>query len=153
MMIRTPVFTVGILSAFLLTSCNRELTLQSYLVESQTKKGFTSIDLPMSFIQPKKDEVSDEIKNVYQSIRKVNLVGFPYSNNEVTYETEKKTLKAIFKNSDSYKNLIKADLKGTKLNLYYNDDMDSIDEFIVFGYSKEVGLGVARILGEDMNPL
>ena len=44
------------------------------------------------------------------------------------------------------------DVKGMKMNIYYTGISDAIDEVIAFGYSKEAGVGVARILGENMNP-
>ena len=44
------------------------------------------------------------------------------------------------------KSTITCDMEGRILTM--NDGAVQI-----FGYSKEVGLGVARILGEDMNPL
>lgn len=38
------------------------------------------------------------------------------------------------------------------VKVYYTGDTDAIDEIIAFGYSKKVGVGVARLLGENMNP-
>ena len=80
------------------------------------------------------------------------MIGLPYLNNEAAYEVEKKTLSTILKNSKSYKNLMRMDVKGMKMSVYCNGDSDAIDEVIAFGYSKEVGVGVARILGKNMNP-
>ena len=142
----------AVILSVLCISCNKEQSLQSYLVESQDKPGFMSIDVPLSFIQLKTNEVPNDIKEAYKSIRKVNLVGLPYLNNEAAYEVEKKTLSTILKNSKSYKNLMRMDVKGMKMSVYCNGDSDAIDEVIAFGYSKEVGVGVARILGKNMNP-
>ena len=41
--------------------------------------------------------------------------------------------------------------KGMNVKIYYTGDTDSIDEVIAFGYNKEAGVGVARLLGENMN--
>ena len=152
--------TVTIISAvilsFLCFSCNNEQSLQSYLVESQEKPNFMSIDVPLSFIKLRtnevSNEVSNEIKEAYKSIQKVNLIGLPYLNNEAAYEVEKKTLSTILRNSKSFKNLMRIDVKGMNMSIYSNGDSDAIDEVIVFGYSEEVGVGVARILGKNMNP-
>lgn len=43
-------------------------------------------------------------------------------------------------------------MQGVKVNVYYTGNSDSIDEVIAFGYSDDKGVGVARILGENMNP-
>ena len=152
--------TVTIISAvilsFLCFSCNNEQSLQSYLVESQEKPNFMSIDVPLSFIKLRtnevSNEVSNEIKEAYKSIQKVNLIGLPYLNNEAAYEVEKKTLSTILRNSKSFKNLMRIDVKGMNMSIYSNGDSDAIDEVIVFGYSEEIGVGVARILGKNMNP-
>ena len=37
------------------------------------------------------------------------------------------------------------------VKIYYTGDTNSIDEVIAFGYNKEAGVGVARLLGENMN--
>lgn len=135
----------------LLTACNQSQSLQSYLVKSQEKKGFMNIDIPSSFLQFKSPDVSEKVKNTLKSIRKINLIGLPYLNNEADYENEKKTIKEILTNSNTYKNLMRMDMKGMKVTLYYSGSSDSIDEVIAFGYSNKVGVGIARVLGEDMN--
>ena len=149
---KTAFMVSAVILSVLCISCNKEQSLQSYLVESQDKSGFMSIDVPLSFIQLKTNEVPNDVKEAYRSIQKVNLVGLPYFNNEAAYEVEKKTLLTILKNSKSYKNLMRMDVKGMKISVYCNGDSDAIDEVIAFGYSKEVGVGVARILGKNMNP-
>ena len=128
--------TVTIISAvilsFLCFSCNNEQSLQSYLVESQEKPNFMSIDVPLSFIKLRtnevSNEVSNEIKEAYKSIQKVNLIGLPYLNNEAAYEVEKKTLSTILRNSKSFKNLMRIDVKGMNMSIYSNGDSDAIDE-------------------------
>ena len=42
--------------------------------------------------------------------------------------------------------------KGVKINIYFSGAEDAIDEVIAFGYNKDMGVGVARILGENMDP-
>ena len=67
------------------------------------------------------------------------------------YEAEKKTLKNIFTNKD-YKSLGKMKAQGMNISVYYTGETDLLDEVIAFGYSNETGVGVARLLGENMNP-
>lgn len=40
---------------------------------------------------------------------------------------------------------------GNKITLYYIGEPDAIDEVIAFGYSDKEGLGIARVLGDEMN--
>ena len=140
------------LLVLMITSCKNEKSLQEYLVESQEKTGFISVDIPTSFLQLKSDDVSEDVKATLKSIRKVNVVGLPIKGNETAYEIEKATLKELFKDNKEYKSLMSMKVKGMHVNLYYTGDTDSIDEVIAFGYGKEAGVGVARLLGENMNP-
>ena len=91
-------------------------------------------------------------KSTLKSIRKVNVVALPIKGNEDNYETEKNKLKNIFKDNKEYKSLMSMKAKGMKVNLYYTGDTDSIDEVIAFGYGEKAGVGVARLLGDNMNP-
>ena len=42
--------------------------------------------------------------------------------------------------------------KGNKIVVKYIGDDDEADEVIVFGSSEELGFGVVRVLGSNMNP-
>ncbi len=137
----------------LMSSCKRKPSLQSYLVESQGKKGFITVDVPSSVLKMTSGkEVSETTKEAMESIRKVNIVALPYKDNEAAYEIEKDKLKSIFSNSPKYKSLITMKDKRGNMNLYYSGSSDKIDEIIAFGYGKELGVGVARIIGNNMNP-
>lgn len=139
-----------VVMALLVTSCKTD-SLQGYLVESQEKQGFITVDLPVSFLELKDQNVSDEVKATVKSIKKINVVALPYKNNETTYEAEKEKLTKIL-GGEEYKSLMKMNAKGMKVSLYYTGNSDAIDEVIAFGYSKDSGVGVARLLGDDMNP-
>ncbi|OAD40856.1 DUF4252 domain-containing protein [Polaribacter atrinae] len=147
----TKIFSL-LLLIFMITSCKNEKSLQGYLVESQEKTGFITVDIPTSFLQLKSDAVSEEAKETLKSIRKVNVVALPIKGNEAAYEVEKTKLKSIFKDNEDYKSLMSLKAKGMHVSLYYTGDTESIDEVIAFGYGEEVGIGVARLLGDHMNP-
>jgi hypothetical protein len=147
----TTVLTLFVLALFA-TSCENEQTLQEYLVQTQEKQGFITLDVPVNFIKPKTLDVSDDVKETINSIRKINLVGMTYQGNEDKFETEKDQLKQIFKNKEKYKSLMRMNVKGYKVNIYYTGSTDAINEVIAFGYAKDQGLGIARILGENMDP-
>ena len=140
-------FSVGML----FTSCKNE-SLQSYLVESQDKKEFSHISIPSTILQLGNSSISEDERKAYESIKKVNITGLLKKNaSEGQYETEKQKLKSILKNSD-YKTLMNFKDKGNNITLYYTGETDAIDEIIAFGYGNEIGVGIARILGDNMNP-
>ena len=147
---KKAVIILTVLAIFV--SCNQQKTIQTYIVEKQDKPGFMSVDLPMSLIQLNSDKVPIDVKDGYESIKKVNVLGLPYLNNNEAYETEKKEISLILNNSTLYKKLMKMDMNGMSVSIYYNGDANDINEVIVFGYSKKIGVGVARVIGNHMNP-
>ena len=147
---KKAVIVLSVLAIFI--SCNQQKTIQTYIVEKQDKPGFMSVDLPMSLIQLNTDKAPLEVKEAYGSIKKVNVLGLPYLNNNEAYEIEKKAILSILNNSTLYKNLMKMDMNGMRISIYYNGDANDINEVIVFGYSKKIGVGIARVIGNHMNP-
>jgi len=147
---KKAVIILSVLAIFV--SCNQQKTIQTYIVEKQDKPGFMSVDLPMSLIQLNSDKVPLDVKDGYESIKKVNVLGLPYLNNKEAYEIEKKAISLILNNSTLYKKLMKMDMNGMSVSIYYNGDANNINEVIVFGYSRKVGVGVARVIGNHMNP-
>ena len=133
-------------------SCQKKISLQQYLVESQEKNGFVTIDIPTSFLQLKSEDVSDQVKATLKSIHKINVVAFPSKENQEVFEIEKQTLKSIFAENEKYKSLMSMKVKDMNMHFYYSGKTASIDEVIAFGYGNEIGVGVARLLGENMNP-
>ncbi|MFB1040102.1 MAG: DUF4252 domain-containing protein, partial [Polaribacter sp.] len=150
----TTVLSSIILLVLFTCSCKNEKSLQSYLVDTSGKEGFYTGDLPVSSILSAKADVSDEIKETIKSIKKINFVFLPKTaDNTLTYEVEKEKLTTIFKRNEAYKSLMSVKVKGMNVNMYYSGDTENIDEVIAFGYSKNTGVGVARLLGTKMNPL
>jgi DNA-dependent RNA polymerase auxiliary subunit epsilon len=134
------------------SACKNEKSLQSYLVESSGKDGFYTGDLPVGSLLTAEADVSDEVKETIKSVKKINVVFLRKTDdNTADYEAEKAKLKNIF-TSDEYKSLGSVKAKGMNVKVYYTGNTDSLDEVIAFGYSKEVGVGVARLLGQNMNP-
>jgi hypothetical protein len=55
--------------------------------------------------------------------------------------------------SDSkYNDLMEFSDKGNKIYVKYIGTDEEADEVIVFGSAKDMGFGIVRILGDDMNP-
>ncbi len=142
-----------LLFVVLFSSCKNEKSLQSYLVDTSGKEGFYTGDLPVSSVLSTDADVSDDVKETMRSIKKINIAFLPKtSENNATYETEKAKLKNIFKDNEDYKSLMSMKMKGMNVKVYYSGETDAIDEVIAFGYGDENGVGVARLLGENMNP-
>ncbi len=142
---------VAFVVAFSFTSCTED-SLQSYLVQSQEKSGFITFDVPASILQIKSDDVSDETKATLKTLKKINIVALPSSaDNSVAVEAEKTQLDKIFKGA-TYKSLMRFNHEDIKIQLYYTGNGDEIDEVIAYAYAASKGVGVARILGDNMNP-
>ncbi|CAM1364423.1 conserved exported hypothetical protein [Tenacibaculum litopenaei] len=144
-------FLAALCISLISVSCNDD-SLQSYLVKSQDKQGFITLDIPASVVELNTANATDEEKAAYESIRKINITGLPYANtDEATYEAEKAQLLKILKKS-KYKRLMNMKKDGVSASIYYTGEAKAINEIIAFGYGKEFGVGVARILGKNMNP-
>ena len=142
---------VALVVAFSFTSCKEE-SLQSYLVKSQEKSGFITFDVPASILQVKSDQVSEATKATLNTLKKINIVALPLNDTNTTeVAAEKASLDKIFK-GDHYKSLMRFTHNGIKVNLLYAGNDDEIDEVIAYGYSSKMGVGIARILGDNMNP-
>ncbi len=137
--------------ALALTSCSSEPSLQQYYVDSQEKENFVTTTIPKSILGLDVSNMSESSQQAYNSINKVNVLYYPMNNgNMTTFEKENTTLKSII-SSDNYKTLMKHKQDGMSMQVVYEGDSKDIDEVIVYGMANEVGLGVARILGDDMN--
>lgn len=141
-----------LLFVLLASACKNEKSLQKYLVETSGKEGYITGDIPVSSLISAKEDVSDEIKETIKSVQKINVAFLrKTAENKDLFETEKNILKTIFTNKD-YKSLGKMKAQGMNVTVYFTGETDAIDEIIAFGYSNEVGVGVARLLGKNMNP-
>ncbi|WP_299109608.1 DUF4252 domain-containing protein [uncultured Tenacibaculum sp.] len=145
------IYTMSLLM-LALVSCNKP-SLQKYIVDSQNNSKFVTLDFSSSILPIKmKEDASEEDKKAYESIRKVNIAFLP--TNKATEEeltAERQKIKEILKSS-GYKTLMKFNDKKGKATLYYTGETDAIDEIVGFVDVKEMGVGVGRLLGDDMNP-
>lgn len=133
-------------------SCDNKTTLQEYYVENQNNRQFLALDIPSSLLTGSNSRLNPEQKATLETIKKVNLMAFPLNEEtKASFEEEKERLTAILQD-DKYHTLMKYGGGSRKAELYYTGEEDAIDEFIVFGSDDEKGFGVARVLGEDMEP-
>ena len=133
-----------------LTSCDNEKSLQKYYVDNQQDSDFLAVDVPTSLFTNNENLDADQ-KETLESIKKINVLALQKELDPQKYESEKVKLDEIFKD-EKYQLLMKYGGGDKKAELYFTGKDDAIDELIVYGYDNERGLGVARVLGENMNP-
>lgn len=143
-------FTIICLS-ITLTSCKKQESLQSYLIQTEDNQDYVRFDFSTSMLGSFFEDISEEDQKTFQSVRKMNIAFLPVNKaNEEEFGVERKKIKGIMKNTD-YKSLIRVNDKRGKGTIYYAGEADAIDEIVAVIYAKDFGLGVARILGNDMN--
>ena len=146
--------TFKILFAFIfiaaLSSCDDGKSLQKYYVDNQEDTDFLALDVPPSMFA-NLEALDEEQRTTMQSIKKINVLALRADQFPEKFETEKTKLNEIFKD-EKYQLLMKYGGGTRKAELYFTGEEDAIDELIVYGYDEEKGLGVARVLGKDMNP-
>ena len=143
-------FLIAILFTTILISCNNDQSLQKYYVENQEDADFLALDIPTSMFT-NSESLEAEKKETLESIKKINVLALKKEENPEKFEKEKVKLAEIFKN-EKYQLLMKYGGGNRKAELYFTGEEDAIDELIVYGYDDEKGLGIARVLGENMNP-
>jgi plasmid maintenance system killer protein len=138
------------LAATAFVSCANEPSLQEYYVENQQDNKFIAVDVPTSMFT-NAEALDENQRATLKSVKKINLLALPVKENKEDYEAEKTELASILKN-EKYQLLMKYGSNNRKAEIYFTGDEDAIDEIIVYGYDDAKGVGVARVLGEDMNP-
>ena len=135
-----------------LTSCNNGPTLQTYYVDNELKPGFTSFDIPTSFINVEKVELSEQQRKAYESVDKLNILVFKLdASNTQEFEAELAKVRAILSDA-KYEELMRGgNSTDGKFLVKFLGEVDRIDELIVLGSANDKGFMVARVLGDDMN--
>lgn len=146
-------FTGLVVAVVLLTTaCDTNPSLQKYYVDSKENSEFISIDLPASILQLKDTDVSKDIQNTLETIKKVNFLALQLTeSNKDLYISEKQKVKEIFKNP-KYKQLMRMNMGTSSVTVNYLGEEEAIDEVIIFGSDNEKGFAVIRVIGENMNP-
>ncbi len=143
---------IMLLLVFLATACSSTQSLQEYYVDSAENPNFLSFDVPTSILKLDKVELTEKQKEALESLRKLNVLAFKKtSENVISYQEEKTKVKAILKNKD-FSELMRVNTPYGKATIKYLGDADAIDEVVVFGDDKEKGFLLVRVLGKDMNP-
>jgi hypothetical protein len=135
-----------------LTSCNQNQSLQVYFVDHELKPGFTTIDIPTSLLNIEVTNLTDEQKEAYKSIDKLNMLAFVVSEeNKAEYEVELIKVKEIL-NNPKYQELMRGgNNTDGKFSVKFIGEEDRIDELIIFGNANDKGFAIIRVLGDDMS--
>jgi hypothetical protein len=138
--------------ALLLTSCNREPTLQKYFVEKSEVKDFMAVDIAPSIINTSKLTLSAEEKTALASLHNINVLAFKLNGkNNAEYEKEKTNVKTLLK-TDHYDELMKFNNGTMGASVNTKGEGQHIEEFVVFVNEADNGFGVVRVVGKDMTP-
>lgn len=135
-----------------IVSCKKEQSsLQKYFIESHQKENFLSFDLSTNMIQSYLNNSDNQIKEVLKTVHKINIIALPIKDNKEQYELEKQHLNSILSNTTVYKSLVKVKNDKLKIDIYYKGKPNNVNEIVVCGSTDGVGLGVVRLLGDNMD--
>jgi hypothetical protein len=149
---RTVKYLAYALITAVLTSCGNKASLQSYYVDNLEAKNFISQDFPLSMIEIDKSNFTEDQKEAYKSVDKLNFLGYRASeNNAEDFKTELTKVKTILSDTQ-YKDLMEFNDRGNKITVKYIGTDAEADEVVVLGSAKDMGFGIVRVLGNDMNP-
>lgn len=141
-----------ILTTVLFISCGDGVSLQRYYVENQENANFISQDFPISMLKIDKSSFTDAQQEAYNSVQKLNFLGFNASEDNIeNYTAEITKVKSILSH-EKYNDLMEVSDKGRKIMVKYIGEDDAADEVVVFATDKNMGFGIVRVLGNDMNP-
>lgn|SRR5690606_12661904 len=134
-----------------IVACNNEPSLQEYYVDNQGNKDFVALDLPASMLA-NIDALDEDQRKTLETVKKVNFLAVPLKPENVSrIEEERNNVNDILKD-EKYQLLMKFGMGETKIELYYTGEEEAVDEVIIYGFDENRGMGIARVLGEKMNP-
>lgn len=132
-------------------ACNNGQSLQEYYVSNQENSDFMAVDIPASMFA-NTGSLEPEQQKTMESIKKINVLAIPIkAENKEIIESEKTAISEILKD-EKYQLLMKYGGSNARLEVYYTGDEEAVDEIIIYGFDENRGMGMARILGDDMNP-
>jgi hypothetical protein len=144
--------TLVVLIAIILSSCSSTQSLQEYYIDSTENPNFLAFDIPTSILNLDAVELSEDQTIAYESLKKLNVLAFKKTVDNVTaYKAERTKVKAILANDD-YEELMKMNTEFGRASIRFKGADDAIDEVIIFGDNKEKGFALVRVLGKNMNP-
>lgn len=144
---------IGLLALVLtFVSCSDQLSLQEYYVNKAENPNFISFDLPASLLQVADSSMSEQQREAYNSLKKLNVLAFKVnSDNRTDFQEEKAQVNQILKDT-RYQELMRLNSGENKGVVKYLGDDDLIQELIIYGANDSLGFALIRVLGKDMKP-
>lgn len=142
---------LGLLTLGLLFGCNNEESLQQYYVSNQENKEFVAIDVPASMFASS-ESLSPEQKVTMETIKKINLLAIPKKTENLQVISDEQIKIAEILKNEKYQLLMRYGGGDARVEIYYMGDEEAVDEIIVYGFDESRGMGLARVLGDDMKP-
>lgn len=117
----------------LVMGCQPQPTLQTYFVDHQETPSFISMDIPISFLEADKLQLTKNQEKAIHSIKKLNMLGYSLkSGSEEIYAKEVQTIKTLLK-SNKYNELMRmGNSKDGRIHISYVGDEEAVDEIIIF---------------------
>ncbi len=145
------ILSLGFLALSVL-SCQNEKSLQKYLVEKQDDDKFMKIDIAASLLQSNTVNFTPEEKEIFNTIKKVNVVAYPIKDGDtIDYLAQKEEIMSVL-DQPQYKELTRINSNNWNATLKYTGEEDAINEVIVYANDNNRGFAVFRLLGEKMRP-
>ncbi len=145
------VIAISLTSVLFLTSCDNKETLQDFYVAHNDEPGFVSTSIPKTILGIDASQLTTESAAAYNSINKVSVLALPLNEeNKEIYTTESAKLDQIL-GDEKYELLMSHNADGMKVKMVYDGSQEAVNEIIVYGKSDQMGFGVARVMGDNMN--
>ncbi len=133
------------------SACNNETSLQEYYVNNQSNKEFVALDLPASMLA-NMESLDEDQRRTLETIKKVNFLAIPHKPENVSRIEEEKNKVNNILNDEKYQLLMRFGMGETRMELYFTGEDEAVDEVVLYGFDENKGMGIARVLGENMNP-
>ncbi|RKS53287.1 uncharacterized protein DUF4252 [Gillisia mitskevichiae] len=138
-------------AVILIVSCDNNQSLQEYYVDNQGDKEFVAVDVPTSLFA-NTETLSANQKKTLETVKKINILAIPKKEeNQTKIDAEKTKITNILKD-EKYQLLMKYGGGKSKMAVYFTGTDEAVDEIIVYGEDEKKGMGIARVLGDNMNP-
>jgi len=143
---------ISLLLITLVSSCKNEGSIQTYFVEHQELPNYTVIDLSPKMVDISNLEFTNEQKETFNSLKKINFLGYRAKDNDIAaYNKALEGAEKVFK-SGKYDELMEFKTDGIKFRINAEATDDAVDEILVLASTEDKGFGVVIVLGDDMKP-